>query len=161
MDRCVALGKKVFSIHSNKHRLQVQYESYDMARKISSSRRLREDYDDYEHQDENMDDDDLDADLADDDDLDDDSDDSEDGDHSDDDDLPPKKAKKAVRRKTSRSKAVRDVRQRAYWGVFSPLMQQVALFEYAQKEDALKDAEERSKAKNTPFFVQIVKKNID
>ncbi|MDD3468658.1 MAG: hypothetical protein PHE53_01600 [Thermoguttaceae bacterium] len=133
-----------------------------MARKISSSRRLREDYDDYEHQDESLEDDDLDADSVDDDDLDDDLDDSEDGlDHADDDDLPVKKTKKAVRRKTSRSKTVRDVRQRAYWGVFSPLMQQVALFEYSQKEDALKDAEERSKAKNTPFFVQIVKKNID
>jgi hypothetical protein len=133
-----------------------------MARKVSSSRRMRESYDEDDSQRFSGDDDQLRDDGDDADDAED-ADDDEDGnadDGADEEEVPVRKVKK-VAKKTSRSKTGREVRQRAYWGVFDGAMKQVALFEYARGADAEKDAKERSKEKSQPHFVQIVRKNID
>jgi hypothetical protein len=73
---------------------------------------------------------------------------------------PKKTAKKAVRRKT-RSKTAKDVRLKAFWGVFNQAMAQVAQFEYGQREDAERKAKELTEAKKAPHFVQLVKKVIE
>ena len=141
-----------------------------MARKVSSTKRMR-DHDDYEDGDARgrFGADDDDAGFQDDGDDGDevfpDDDDPVDLDSGEDDgeeeEAPVKKPKKAAKRKTSRSKAVRDVRQRAYWGVFDSSMKQVALFEYAKKKDAEKEAKQRSSERGLMFFVQIVRKDIE
>ncbi len=68
--------------------------------------------------------------------------------------------KKAVRRK-SRAKANKEVRLKAFWGVFSQSLNQVAQFEYNQREEAAKRAEELSDSRKSPHFVQLVKKVIE
>jgi hypothetical protein len=59
-----------------------------------------------------------------------------------------------------RSKAVVDVRMKLYWGVFNQSLKQVALYEFDQKKDADKKAEELSKSGRSPHFVQKVKEAI-
>ncbi len=68
--------------------------------------------------------------------------------------------KKAAPRK-SRSKASKEVRLKAYWGVFSQSLTPVAMFEYAQRKEADKKAKELSESKKSPHFVQVVKKVIE
>ncbi len=68
--------------------------------------------------------------------------------------------KKVVRRK-SRAKANKEVRLKAFWGVFSQSLNQVAQFEYNQREEAAKKAEELSGSRKSPHFVQLVKKVIE
>ena len=68
--------------------------------------------------------------------------------------------KKAVRRK-SRTKANKEVRLKAFWGVFSQSLNQVAQFEYNQHDDAAKKAVELSDSRKSPHFVQLVKKVIE
>lgn len=63
-------------------------------------------------------------------------------------------------RRKSRAKAVREVRLKAFWGVFSQAGQQVAQFEYSQRAEADKKAKELSESKKAPHFVQLVKKVI-
>jgi len=77
---------------------------------------------------------------------------------------PKKKAKAAaggekVKRK-SRAKASKEVRLKAFWGVFNQSMKRVALFEYSQRKQALKKAEELSTSQKTPHFVQLQKEPI-
>ena len=75
----------------------------------------------------------------------------------------PKKKKKAAKKKTarkSRAKAAKEVRLKAYWGVFNQSMKRVALFEYADKDVATKKAEALSKSQKSPHFVQPVKEEI-
>ncbi len=71
-----------------------------------------------------------------------------------------KAAPKPARRK-SRAKAAREVRLKAFWGVFSQAGQQVAQFEYSQRAEADKKAKELSESKKAPHFVQLVKKVIE
>ncbi|WP_236616145.1 hypothetical protein [Rhodopirellula europaea] len=66
--------------------------------------------------------------------------------------------KKASSRKTK--KAAADVRLRLYWGVFSQNLKRVAVFEFDQKDEALKRSEELSKGGKAPHFVQKVKEEI-
>jgi hypothetical protein len=73
---------------------------------------------------------------------------------------PTKPAKKAARRKP-RAKAGKEVRLKAFWGVFSQSLNQVAQFEYSQRADAAKKAEELSESRKSPHFVQLVKKVIE
>ncbi len=68
--------------------------------------------------------------------------------------------KKPVRRK-SRAKATKEVRLKAFWGVFSQSLNQVAQFEYNQREEAAKKAQELSDSRKSPHFVQLVKKVIE
>lgn len=71
-----------------------------------------------------------------------------------------KVAHKPARRK-SRAKAAREVRLKAFWGVFGQAGQQVAQFEYSQRAEADKKAKELSESKKAPHFVQLVKKVIE
>ena len=68
-----------------------------------------------------------------------------------------KKAKKSTR-KTKKSAA--DMRLRLYWGVFSQNLKRVAVFEFDQKKDAEKKANELSKGGKSPHFIQKVKEEI-
>lgn len=68
-----------------------------------------------------------------------------------------KKKKAATKRKT---KAAVDVRLKLYWGVFSQNLKRVAVFEFDQKDEAVKKAEELSKGGKSPHFVQRVKEEV-
>ena len=68
--------------------------------------------------------------------------------------------KKPVKRK-SRSKTAKEVRLKAFWGVFNQSMKRVALFEYSQKKQAEKKASELSTSQKTPHFIQPVKEVIE
>lgn len=68
--------------------------------------------------------------------------------------------KKPVKRK-SRAKVAKEVRLKAFWGVFNQSMKRVALFEYSQRKQALKKAEELSASAKSPHFVQPVKEVIE
>jgi hypothetical protein len=68
--------------------------------------------------------------------------------------------KKPVKRK-SRAKTAKEVRLKAFWGVFNQSMKRVALFEYSQRKQAEKKAAELSTSAKTPHFVQPVKEVIE
>ena len=65
-------------------------------------------------------------------------------------------AKTPVKRK-SRSKTAKEVRLKAFWGVFNQSMKRVALFEYAERKQADQKASELSTSQKTPHFVQLEK----
>lgn len=65
-----------------------------------------------------------------------------------------------VKRK-SRSKSAKEVRLKAFWGVFNQSMKRIALFEYSQRKQADKKAAELTTSQKTPHFVQPVKEVID
>lgn len=69
-------------------------------------------------------------------------------------------AKKPTKRK-SRAKASKEVRLKAFWGVFSQSLNPVVLFEYSQRDLADKKAEELTESRKSPHFVQLVKKVIE
>ncbi len=77
----------------------------------------------------------------------------------------PKKKKKAAKKKAkkraSRAKAAQEVRLKLYWGVFSQSLKRVALFEFNQRKQAEKKAEELSKGGKSPHFVQRVKEAVE
>jgi len=66
---------------------------------------------------------------------------------------------KKVKRK-SRAKSAKEVRMKAFWGVFNQSLKRVALFEYSQRAEADKKASEMSVSQKTPHFVQPVKEAI-
>ncbi len=68
----------------------------------------------------------------------------------------PKKKKAA-----SRSRAVKEIRLKAYWGVFNQSLKRVALFEFNERKQADKKATELSKSGKSPHFVQPVKEAIE
>ncbi|TWT99241.1 hypothetical protein Pla108_01760 [Botrimarina colliarenosi] len=72
---------------------------------------------------------------------------------------PKKKAAKkaAPKKKASRSKAAAEVRLKAFWGVFNQSLKRVALYDYSQKKEAEKKAEELTAKGKSPHFVQPVK----
>jgi hypothetical protein len=69
------------------------------------------------------------------------------------------KKKPAVKRK-SRAKTAKEVRLKAFWGVFNQSMKRVALFDYSQRKQADKKAVELTASAKTPHFVQPVKEAI-
>ncbi len=71
-----------------------------------------------------------------------------------------KKAVKKAKRKT-RAKVVKEVRLKAFWAVYSQSLTPVVIFEYSQQKEAKKKAEELSKSKKSPHFVQLLKKVIE
>jgi hypothetical protein len=75
---------------------------------------------------------------------------------------PKKKAakKKTTTKRKTKAKAAADVRMKLYWGVFSQNLKRVAVFEFDQKKDAEKKAEELSKGGKSPHFVQRVKEAV-
>ena len=68
--------------------------------------------------------------------------------------------KPAVKRK-SRAKVAKEVRLKAFWGVFNQSLKRVATFEFNQKKEAEKKAEALSQTGKSPHFVQKVKETID
>ena len=77
-----------------------------------------------------------------------------------------KTKKKAVKKKApvkrkSRKKTAKEVRLKAFWGVFNQSMKRVALFEYNERKPADKKAADLSKSARTPHFVQLVKEVIE
>jgi hypothetical protein len=74
----------------------------------------------------------------------------------------PKAAvKKAPAKRKSRAKVVKEVRLKAFWGVFNQSMRRIALFEYSQRKEADKKAADLSESQKSPHFVQIVKEVIE
>jgi hypothetical protein len=79
-------------------------------------------------------------------------------------DKPKKKAAAepgaAKPKRKSRAKSAKEVRLKAFWGVFNQSLKRVALFEYSQRAEADKKADELSQSQKTPHFVQPVKEVI-
>lgn len=69
-------------------------------------------------------------------------------------------AKTPTKRK-SRAKTAKEVRLKAFWGVFNQSMKRVALFEYNERKQADKKAKELSESGKSPHFVQLVKEVIE
>jgi len=71
-----------------------------------------------------------------------------------------KKTKKKKAPTKRRAKAAKEVRLKAYWGVFNQSLKRVALFEFNERKKAQKKAEDLSAGKS-PHFVQPVKEAIE
>ena len=73
-----------------------------------------------------------------------------------------KKAKKAAAPKVKKAKkAAKEVRLKAFWGVFNQSLKRVALYEYSERKQADKKASELTTSQKTPHFVQVVKEQIE
>jgi hypothetical protein len=71
------------------------------------------------------------------------------------------KKKKKVTKRKSRAKAAADIRMKLFWGVFNQSMKRVALYEFDQKKQAEKKADELTKSGKNPHFIQRVKEAIE
>jgi hypothetical protein len=69
------------------------------------------------------------------------------------------KTKKAAKKRTR--KAAKAIRLKAYWGVFNQSLRRVALFDFNEKKQADKKAQDLSKSGKSPHFVQPVKEVIE
>ncbi len=69
--------------------------------------------------------------------------------------------KKAPVKRKSRAKTAKEVRLKAFWGVFNQSMKRVALFDYSQRKQADKKAVELTASAKSPHFVQPVKEVIE
>jgi hypothetical protein len=69
--------------------------------------------------------------------------------------------KKVPAKRKSRAKAAKEVRLKAFWGVFNQSMRRISLFEYSQEKEARKKAGELSESQKSPHFVQLVKEVIE
>jgi hypothetical protein len=70
-------------------------------------------------------------------------------------------AKKPPAKRKSRPKTAKEVRLKAFWGVFNQSMRRIAVFEYNERPQAQKKASEMSESQKTPHFVQLVKEVIE
>jgi hypothetical protein len=70
-------------------------------------------------------------------------------------------AKKPAAKRKSRAKVAKEVRLKAFWGVFNQSLRRISLFEYNQRPDADKKAAELTESQKSPHFVQIVKEVIE
>jgi hypothetical protein len=70
------------------------------------------------------------------------------------------KAKKAAKKATRKKKVAKEARMKAFWGVFSPSMKRVVMFEYADKKAAEKKAADLSSSSRSVHFIQLVKEPI-
>ncbi len=68
---------------------------------------------------------------------------------------------KAKAKRKSRAKVVKEVRLKAFWGVFNQSLRRISLFEYGERKQADKKAEALSTSQKTPHFVQLVKEVIE
>ncbi len=71
------------------------------------------------------------------------------------------KEKKAPAKRKSRAKVAKEVRLKAFWGVFNQTLRRISLFEYSQRAEADKKAAELSESGKTPHFVALVKEAIE
>jgi hypothetical protein len=72
-----------------------------------------------------------------------------------------KKAKKAPAKRKSRAKTPKEVRLKAFWGVFNQSMKVVTKFEYNERKYADKKVAELNAAGKAPHFVQLIKEVIE
>jgi hypothetical protein len=73
----------------------------------------------------------------------------------------PAAKKKAPAKRKARTKVAKEVRLKAFWGVFNQSLRRVALLDYSQRAEADKKAAELSESQKTPHFVQLVKEVIE
>jgi len=66
-------------------------------------------------------------------------------------------AAKAAPKRKSRAKAAKDIRLKAFWGVFNQTLKRIALFDYSDRKKADKMAAELTANGKSPHFVQLVK----
>ncbi len=74
------------------------------------------------------------------------------------------KAKKTAapkKKAAKRSRSVKEVRLKAFWGVFNQSLRRVALYEFNERKQADKKAAELSANGKAPHFVQILKEVIE
>ena len=71
------------------------------------------------------------------------------------------KEKKAPAKRKSRAKVAKEVRLKAFWGVFNQTLRRISLFEYSQRDEADKKAADLSESQKSPHFVQLVKEAIE
>jgi hypothetical protein len=71
-----------------------------------------------------------------------------------------KPAKKPAAPRKSRKKEPVEIRVKLFWGVFNQSLKRVALYEYSQRKQADKKAQELSQSGKSPHFVQKVKETI-
>ena len=69
--------------------------------------------------------------------------------------------KKAPVKRKSRAKVAKEVRLKAFWGVFNQSLRRISLFEHSQRQEADKKASELTESQKTPHFVQLVKEVIE
>jgi hypothetical protein len=69
--------------------------------------------------------------------------------------------KKAPVKRKSRAKVAKEVRLKAFWGVFNQSLRRISLFEYSQRQEADKKAADLTESAKTPHFVQLVKEVIE
>lgn len=78
---------------------------------------------------------------------------------------PPKTKKVAAVKKKpakrTRSRTAKEIRLKAFWGVFNQSLRRVALFEFNERKQADKKAQDLTKSGKSPHFVQPVKEVID
>jgi hypothetical protein len=71
-----------------------------------------------------------------------------------------KKAPAEKKKAPKRSRAAKEVRLKAFWGVFNQSLRRVAIFEFNERKQADKKAAELTKSGKSPHFVQPVKEQI-
>ena len=72
----------------------------------------------------------------------------------------PKKAAADKPKKKAKAKTKGEIRLKAFWGVFNQSLKRVALYEYADRKQADKKAQELSASGKSPHFVKPVKEEI-
>jgi hypothetical protein len=72
----------------------------------------------------------------------------------------PKAAKKEPAKRKSRAKSAKEVRLKAFWGVFNQSLKRVALYEFSERKEADKKAKELTASGKSPHFVQPVKEEV-
>jgi hypothetical protein len=68
--------------------------------------------------------------------------------------------KKAPAKRKTRSKTAKEIRRKAFWGVYNQSLKRVARFEYSERKQADKKAQELTASQKTPHFVQVDKEDI-
>jgi hypothetical protein len=69
-------------------------------------------------------------------------------------------AEKTPVKRKPRTKTPKEVRLKAFWGVFNQSMKRQALYEYSERKQADKKAQELTASQKSPHFVQLVKEAI-
>jgi hypothetical protein len=69
--------------------------------------------------------------------------------------------KKAPAKRKSRAKVVKEVRLKAFWGVFNQSLRRISRFEYSQRKEADEKAKEMTESSKSPHFVQLVKEVLE
>lgn len=68
--------------------------------------------------------------------------------------------KKAAPKRKPRTKTPKEIRLKAFWGVFNQSMKRVAMYEYSERKQADKKAQELTASQKSPHFVQSVKEPV-